>query len=43
MAGGAGGGVGEGGDISTVSEHVADLVASQHVAQAHGPILPCTD
>lgn len=34
-----GGGTGEGGDIPTVSEHVADPAASQHIPQADGPIL----
>lgn len=38
-----GGGVGEGGGISTVSERVADLAASQHIPQVHGPILPSPD
>lgn len=35
----AGGGTGEGGDIPTVSKHVADPAASQHIPQADGPIL----
>lgn len=38
----AGGGTGEGGDIPTVSEHVADPAASQHIPQADGPILSST-
>lgn len=38
----AGGGTGEGGDVPTVSEHVADPAAGQHIPQADGPILSST-
>lgn len=37
-----GGGTGEGGDIPTVSKHVADPAASQYIPQADGPILSST-